>query len=186
MKKNICVFCGASDSVDSRHFVLAERCGQLLAENNYDLVYGGSSRGMMGRLAKSASFYGCKVTGVFPMGILDEREMFNNDLDEPVIVNNMYERKDIMIKKSDGFLILPGGLGTLDELFEVVTLKNLDAHNKAIVIVNFEGFWDSLITLMKMVYDTGFASHYDQKNVIVVDSIEEGIKQMDALLHSSP
>lgn len=178
MKKNICVFCGASDSVDSKYFVLAERCGQLIAENNCNLVYGGSSRGMMGKLAQAASFYGSKVIGVFPMGILDEKEIFNNDLDEPIIVSKMHERKDIMIKKSDAFLILPGGLGTLDELFEIITLKNLETHNKPIVIVNYEKFWDSLIVLMNQVYDTGFASHYDRSHIVIVDSLEEGIQKL--------
>ncbi len=178
MKKNICVFCGASDNVDKKYFEIAEKCGQLLAENNYDLVYGGSSRGMMGKVAHSASFYGCKVIGIFPVGILDKREMFNNDLDEPIIVKNMYERKDEMMKKSHGFLILPGGLGTLDELFEVVTLKNLETHSKPIVVVNHDGFWNTLIELMNHVYSTNFASHYDKENVIFVKTIEEGIKKL--------
>lgn len=145
---SVCVFCGAASRLDPRFHDLARATGALVASQGWDLVYGGSRTGTMGSLADGALAGGGKVIGFIPHH-LQERELQHTGLTECHVVETMHERKKKMVDRSDAFIILPGGFGTLDEFFENITWRQLGLHDKPIVIVNFDGFWDELIALIE-------------------------------------
>ncbi len=178
--KNICVFCGASDNIDQIYITVADTCGKLIGKNQFNLIYGGGAKGMMGIVARAASLHGAKVTGIFPLEveILDKNESLNKEMDETIFVSSMYERKQVMIERSDIFIILPGGLGTLDELFEVLTLKNLGTHNKEIIIVNINNYWTMLLTLINELISAKFVNSEVLNNYSVVKSIDEAFDKI--------
>ncbi|CAL7961322.1 Cytokinin riboside 5'-monophosphate phosphoribohydrolase [Alphaproteobacteria bacterium] len=170
----ICVFCGASDDVVLQYKRLASECGEAIGKNGYGLLYGGGASGLMGAVAKSATMHGAPVTGVFPTADLNPHDVMNQELGEAILVKSLSERKDIMIKRADAFVILPGGFGTLDEFFEIVTLKKLGVHNKPIILVNYGEFWAPLLTLMEHICDTHFAKlNLNSSICAVVKSVEE-------------
>ena len=129
---------------------------QTLAKNGYDIVYGGGHVGLMGIIADSALAAGSKVYGVIPSD-LHAREVQHTGLTELHIVHNMHERKMMMSSRADAFIALPGGFGTLDEAFEILTWKQLGFHNKPIIFYNERGFWDPLIQLIHHIIEEGFA-----------------------------
>lgn len=153
--KNVCVFCSARD-VEQKYRDLASQCGARLAKNNMTLIYGGSSSGLMKDVSDSAHKNGGKVIGVFPK-FMHDMEILNNKLDTPMFVETLSERKMLMVENSDAFLILPGGFGTLDEFFEVLTMKVLNRLSSPIIIINIDGFWDDLVGLCSKIIDRGFA-----------------------------
>ena len=155
MIKSICVFCGSSPGKGTEYLVSAQRFAKELALRGISLVYGGGNIGIMGELAESALKYNVKVTGVIP-GILVEREAALKDVDELIIVNSMHERKAKMSELSDAFVALPGGIGTLEELFEVWTWKQLGIHSKPVGVLNTNGYYDSLLAFLNDVYEKGF------------------------------
>lgn len=155
--RSIAVFCGAKNEIDEEYRVVARQTAQLLAENNVMLVYGGTSAGLLGEVSKNVRSAGGKVLGVYPKG-LNAREPINKDVDFSYIVDTLYQRKELMIDKSDAFIILPGGLGTLDEMFEVITLKILAAHNKPIIFINHNGYWNIVNDLIKHIVEHKFAA----------------------------
>lgn len=156
MIKSLCVFCGSRFGDADQHRVHAARLGELCAKNGIELVYGGGHVGLMGEIADAAIAAGGTVTGLIPKRLLD-REVGHSGITELIVTENMFDRKDQMIAKSDAFAILPGGLGTLDEFFEVITLQQLNYHQKPIILVNINGFWDPLNDLIRHVVDQGFA-----------------------------
>jgi uncharacterized protein (TIGR00730 family) len=170
--KNLAVFCGASATADQAYRDLAKECGIIIAELKLGLVYGGGDSGLMGEVARAAHGNGAIVTGVYPR-ILNEREPLNKDLDHTYIVNTMYERKVDMCKLSDAFLILPGGFGTLDELFEIITLKYLGDNDKPIIIVNHNGYWNKLKDLINHIVESNFAPARVLDTFRFVDTLEE-------------
>ena len=195
-KKRICVFCSArEEKVDLSFKLLAAKVGQLIGEKGYDLVDGGSARGLMGITANNSKATGAKVIGVFPKLLspldcnlyqeqhkLGEYETLNTGMDETIFVNNMFDRKEKMFDLSDYFLILPGGLGTIDEFFEVLTIKSLGWHKKEIILINQEGYWDELLALLDKTVKKYFASE-DIKNAFVVFSeIEEAFAYLEGLI----
>jgi len=148
---SLCVFCGSSTPPDPRYADTARALGTLVAGRGIDLVYGGGSVGLMGEIADAALAAGGRVLGVIPTGLFS-REVAHPALTELREVGSMHERKQLMYDLSDGFVALPGGLGTLEELAEVTTWSQLGLHAKPVVLLDVDGFWDPLVAqLDKMV-----------------------------------
>ncbi len=143
----ICVFCGSSPGYRTEYLDAAEDLGSALVKRGLDLVYGGASVGLMGRLAETVLAEGGHVVGVIPSS-LAEKEVAFNDLPDLRVVGSMHERKALMAELSDGFVALPGGLGTLEELFEVLTWTQLGIHEKPCGLLNVAGYFDSLIDFL--------------------------------------
>lgn len=178
--ENICVFCGASDLVDEKFKVIAGHVAAQLGQNNCNVIYGGAKHGLMHIVAQTAKAHGSKVIGVFPTELQD-REEPHQGLDELKIVPTMAARKEELIALADAFLILPGGIGTLDEFFEVLTLKYLEVscmNKKPIVILNVDGHWDHLIALLKVIVQERFAGEYMHNLYDVVDNVEQLIEKL--------
>ena len=169
---SVCVFCGASNNV-SQHFLDAGReFGKMLAEKKLRMVYGGGDCGMMGAVANGCLENGGEVVGVFPR-VLTGLEVEHKGLTEIIMVDNMHLRKMKMFELSDVFVTLPGGFGTLDETFEVVTWKQIHTHNKPVYIYNQDGYWDKWIALTDHIIDNGFASAETRSYYEILDNMDE-------------
>lgn len=147
-KGNICVYCASSQACDSSYHDDARRLGVILSESGYSIIYGGGAVGSMGALAEGALAVGGEVVGVMPE-FMQELEWAHTQLTELRIVEDMRARKHMMLSESQGLVALPGGSGTLEELFEAITLKRLGIYRHAIVLVNTNGFFDPLMRFMK-------------------------------------
>ena len=153
MKKKICVFGGSKSGKNIDNIKSAKTVGQIIAENNFDIVFGGGENGIMGSVSETAIKYGSKTTGIIPK-FLVKKDIQNTKYSKKhntsfITTDNMHQRKQMMYEKSEAFLILPGGLGTLDECFEVLTWCQLSQIvNKKVGIINFNNFWDPLISLI--------------------------------------
>src|SRR4051812_5557 len=143
----ICVFCGSSVGANSRYVAEAKSLGQQMASNGWGLVYGGTSVGLMGATADAALAEGVEVIGVLPRALQD-REVAHRGLTKLHLVESMHERKALMASLSDAFIALPGGYGTLDEFFEIVTWAQLNLHSKPCVLINTEGYYDFLLRFL--------------------------------------
>ena len=171
-KKSVCVFCGASNNIPKKFLDVGAAFGQLLAKRGITLVYGGGDCGVMGAVANSTMKHGGHVTGVFPVS-LRNIENEHQSLTEIIIVDTMHERKMGMFERSDAFIVFPGGFGTMDEMFEILTWKQLLLHDKPVVIFNYQGYWDPLIALMKNIIETGFAKAEVATYYHVVTEVEQ-------------
>ncbi len=178
--RSVCVFCGAQNAVPEDHLELARNLGKEMASRELALVYGGGDCGLMGAVANSMLEEKAWVTGVFPES-LRYIEKEHQSLNEIIIVDSMHTRKELMYKKSDVFIVLPGGFGTLDELFEILTWKQLQLHTKPIVIVNHNGYWDHLESLMNNIIDKGFAKEENRKYFQIVNTLEECLSAIDEM-----
>jgi uncharacterized protein (TIGR00730 family) len=147
MLKTICVYCGSGPGKNPAFVATARQFGKILAENGLELIYGGGSIGLMGELAKSVLKHSGKVTGVIPEFLI-EREQMLEQAQDVVVTKDMHERKRIMFERSDAFVALPGGVGTLEELVEQLTWSQLGRHKKPILAANIERFWDPLCALL--------------------------------------
>ena len=154
--KSVCVFCGASNNVPKKFLGSGADFGQMLAQRGIRLIYGGGDCGVMGAVANATMKNGGQVTGVFPVS-LRNIENEHQSLSEIIIVETMHERKMGMFERSDAFIVFPGGFGTMDEMFEILTWKQLKLHDKPVIIFNYQGYWDPLIALMKNIIEIGFA-----------------------------
>ncbi len=179
--KSLCVFCGASGAVDPVYRDAATRFGALLAKAGVELVFGGGRIGLMGLLAEAVMTGGGKVTGVIPRHLHDFEIGDRKPLGELHIVETMHERKALMFARSDAFAVLPGGLGTLDETFEVLTWKQLGLHDKPIVVVDTGGYWNPLIHMIERVVATGFAPPSSRDLMRVVGTPEEVLPLLASL-----
>ena len=144
---NICVYCGSGCGRNPGYVDAARQLGRNLAQADIGLVYGGGSLGLMGELAKATLAAGGRVTGIIP-DFLVQRERMLTDVNELIVTANMHERKMTMYERSDGFIALPGGMGTLEELVEVSTWAQLGRHNKPIILANIANYWDPLLKLV--------------------------------------
>ncbi|MFK7876592.1 MAG: TIGR00730 family Rossman fold protein [Paracoccaceae bacterium] len=153
---SVCVFCGSRPGSDPAYTVAAEAIGAGLAKRNWRLVYGAGDVGLMGTVARSAQAAGGTTFGVIPQHLVNW-EVGKTDLTTYIVTENMHERKKVMFMNSDASVVLPGGAGSLDEFFEVLTWRQLGLHTKPILLLNIEGYWDPLIALMQHVVDQGFA-----------------------------
>ena len=170
--KNVCVYCGSSSQVDEAFKDAATKLGQLIAAEKWGVVYGGGRVGLMGLVADSALQNGAYVTGIIPSHI-EEREVQHDELSELHVVDTMHVRKQMMVDRSQAFVILPGGLGTLDELFELLTWKQLGLHDKPIVIVNMNGYWQKMLDATQNIANEGFMRQEDLTMFTVVQSVDE-------------
>jgi uncharacterized protein (TIGR00730 family) len=165
--KSLCVFCGSSSGNDAAYLALARECGSLIAQRGIRLVYGGGRVGLMGALADAALAAGGTVTGVIPQLLLD-KEVGHTGLTELHVVDTMATRKWQMGELSDAFLALPGGIGTMDELFEAWTWSQLDLHDKPSGLLNFRGFYDPLVQFIDRSMQEGFLRPR-HRDVLLVD-----------------
>jgi uncharacterized protein (TIGR00730 family) len=169
--QNVCVYCGSSSRVDDAYKTAATKMGKLIAAEGWGVVYGGGRVGLMGLVADAALEEGAPVVGIIPEHI-QEREVEHNELTELHVVDTMHVRKQMMVDKSQAFVILAGGLGTLDELFELLTWKQLGLHDKPIVIVNINGYWTQMLEAIKHIAGEGFMRDDDLNMFVVVDSVD--------------
>lgn len=153
--KSICVYCGANAGVSPRYAEQARALAAALVEQNLALVYGGGNVGLMGVIADEVLRLGGEVTGVIPTALV-EREVGHNGLTRQFIVKDMHERKAMMAQLSDGFIAMPGGMGTLEELFEMLTWSQLGIHSKPVGLLNVDGFYDKLVGFIEHARDEGF------------------------------
>lgn len=154
--RSICVFCGARPGANPAYRAAAEATGAAIAAEGWRLVYGAGDVGLMGEVARSAQAAGAPTFGVIPTHLMTA-ERGKRDLTQLVITEDMHERKKVMFMNSDAIVILPGGAGSLDEFFEVLTWAQIGLHRKPIFVLNVEGYWDPLIGLLDHIIAQGFA-----------------------------
>jgi len=174
---SICVYCGSSTGDHPVYAEFAERLGELMGQEGLGLVYGGGAIGLMGITARSVMAAGGHVTGIIPQ-FLKEREVMLETAHELVVTEDMHERKRIMFERSDAFVALPGGIGTLEELVEMMTWAQLGRHRKPVLIANINGFWDPLIALLRHMADSGFIRRGFEVNYLVVDKVEQVLPKL--------
>ena len=170
--KSLCVYCGASSRGPDSHKEAASRLGAMMATRGIRLIYGGGRVGMMGIIADAVLAGGGEVTGVIPR-FLDEFEVGHEGLTHLEIVDSMHERKSRMFELSDGFVILPGGLGTMDETFEMATWRQLGLHDKPIVVVNQDGYWTPAKALIDHIIASDYASADSANLIRFVDQVDD-------------
>ena len=153
---SVCVYCGSRAGADPAYIKAAHETGQAIAQKSWRLVYGAGDIGLMGAVAQSATEAGAQTLGVIPTHLLD-REAPRGIYGERIITETMHERKKVMFMNADAVLVLPGGAGSLDEFFEVLTWAQLGLHAKPIVLLNVKAYWDPLICLIDHVIEQGFA-----------------------------
>ena len=156
-KLSICVFCGARMGVSPAYENAAKELGRLIGDNDWRLVYGAGDLGLMGTVARAAQAAGAETFGVIPEH-LENAEVGKTDLTEYVVTKTMHARKTRMYEEGDVVVVLPGGAGSLDEFFEVLTWRQLGLHDKPIYLINTDGYWDPLVALIDHVISQGFAS----------------------------
>ena len=175
--KRITVFCGSSKGNEDNYMSQARRLGQILAKQSIELVYGGASVGLMGAVADGVLTEGGKVIGVLPR-FLKAKEIAHEGLTELILVESMHARKTKMNELCDGVIALPGGFGTLEEFFEMLTWAQLGLHKKPIGVLNIDGFYDSLITLVQTMVDKGFLKEMHQEMLLISDNIDDLLDKM--------
>jgi uncharacterized protein (TIGR00730 family) len=169
--KRICVFCGSSAGEDPRYLDAADRFGQILAREGIELVYGGSRVGLMGRLAAATLAAGGKVVGIIP-GAMMNRELAHQELTELRVVKSLHERKSEMAELSDAFVALPGGLGTVEAFFELLTWAQLGLHRKPCAILDVAGYYQPLVRFLDHVSREGFMARPHRDMVLVEEDPE--------------
>lgn len=178
---SVCVFCGARPGNDTAYSEAAEAVGTALAHNNWRLVYGAGDVGLMGTVARAAQAAEGETFGVIPTHLL-KAEVGKTDLSSFVITENMHERKKVMFMNCNAIVVLPGGAGSLDEFFEVVTWRQLQLHQKPIFLLNTKGFWEPLLALIEHVIDHGFADRSLREMIRVVDTPAELVSGLKSAL----
>jgi len=177
----ICLFCGSRDGRIPAYREAAEALGKSVAARGWSLVYGGSSIGLMAAAADSALRAGGHVQGVIPAALVD-REVAHQGLSELSVVQTMSQRKEKMAALSDAFVILPGGIGTMDELFEVWTWRYLGAHDKPSVLINVNGFYDPLASQVALMHDHGFLTAGISDTLVVATDVDDAMSHLAAAL----
>jgi uncharacterized protein (TIGR00730 family) len=168
--QRLCVYCGSSGAVDRQYREAASELGVRLAASGIGLVYGGGRVGLMGLLADAALAAGGEVIGIIPSRLRDA-ELAHLGATELVVVNSMHERKRLMAERADAFAILPGGIGTLDEMFEIVSWKQLELHDKPILLVDIAAYWAPLCGLFEHIVAKGFARPETRSLLKVVPTV---------------
>jgi hypothetical protein len=177
MIKSICVFCSTFNP-QNRFLDEVETLGKIFAEKKIKIIYGGGNKGLMGHLAKSVIKNGGNVTGVVPEFLLNEVKS-DIGLTELIIADDMHDRKMKMYSLSDSFLTLPGGIGTLDEMTEVLTWSQLKIHNKSLIIANFENYWLPYLNLLNHLNDNKFLDNLLKLNFQIANNTEEVVNLID-------
>ena len=177
--KRICVFCGSSAGEDGRYLEAADRFGQILAREGIELVYGGSRVGMMGRLAAATLQAGGKVVGIIPGAVMN-RELAHQELTELRVVRSLHERKSEMAELSDAFVALPGGLGTVEAFFELLTWGQLGLHRKPCALLDVQGYFQPLIRFLDHMTHEGFMARPHRDMVLVEEDPDALIRRLRA------
>lgn len=175
--KNICVFCGSSPGKGVKHLVAAQELGNVLVKENLRLIYGGGNIGIMGEIANTVLQYNGEVTGVIPEDLV-AREVALKDVTELIIVDSMHERKAKMQELSDGFIAMSGGIGTLEEFFEIWTWAQLGIHSKPVGILNIDGYYDLLIEFIYNSVKNEFVNENNLKMIVIDSDPENLIRKM--------
>ncbi|MBT3306196.1 MAG: TIGR00730 family Rossman fold protein [Alphaproteobacteria bacterium] len=176
---SLCVFCGSKNGSDPAHKAQAQRLGALMAEAGITLVYGGGRIGLMGVVADAVLDGGGKVIGIIPE-FLKDMEVGNDSVSEQIVTDSMHARKTRMFELSDGFVVLPGGLGTLDETLEIITWKQLRLHSKPIVVINSGGYWSAFQDLIRRTIDGDFAHPAVEELFAIVDGADDVLPALAA------
>ena len=182
--KKLCVFTGAASGSDPRFAEAAHQLGQILASRNLGLVYGGGKSGLMGKIADGVIASDGHTTGIIPK-FLDNVEIAHPDLTDLHVTDTMHQRKNMMYDLADGFIIMPGGLGTLDETMEIITWRQLGLHRKPIIIANLYGYWDNMLLLFQNVIDEGFMHHGHTGHFEHVNDMDELADRLDTYFPAS-
>jgi uncharacterized protein (TIGR00730 family) len=185
MQRRVCVFCGSNAGVNPAYRAEAVSLGRLLGKAGLGLVYGGAQVGLMGTLADAALEHGSEVIGVIPR-TLAGIEVAHPRLSKLVLVETMHERKALMAQESDGFVALPGGFGTLDEFFEILTWAQLGIHAKPCLLVNTAGYYDHLLRFLEVAMDEGFLKAENHALIHIVADAAEALKSMQKLWPAKP
>lgn len=182
MIKTVCVFSSSSSAVNCVYRDTAIDLGKRLGQEGFDLIFGGADVGLMGVIARTAQNHGSRVTGVIPKSMADKGIAYQ-EANELVISNNLRDRKEIIDLKSDAFIALPGGFGTMEEIMEIITLKQLQFHHKPIVFINTNSYYDNLIAQFETGYQENFAKKEYKDLYYVSKSAEAAI---DYIKHYTP
>ncbi len=174
---SVCVYCGSGTGTDPAYVEAARRLGRAFARSGIRLVYGGGSVGLMGEVATSVLRHGGAVTGIIPR-FLSERERMLREVDELIVTEDMHERKRLMFERADGFVALPGGIGTLEELVEMLTWSQLGRHRKPVLIANVAGFWNPLLMLFEHMIEQGFIRPGLMVSYLVAERIDEAVPML--------
>lgn len=178
---SVCVFCGSRRGTKPAYVNAARETGEMLAANDWRLVYGAGDVGLMGEVANATQSAGGQTFGVIPQHLLSW-EVGKRDLTQFIVTENMHERKKVMYMNSDAIVVLPGGAGSLDEYFEVVTWRQLGLHQKPILLLNTEGYWDKLVGLVDHVIDEGFADESFRDFTTVCQTVTDAEAALRAAL----
>lgn len=178
MKKNICVYCGASDGVRPEYTHYAQQLGKTFAAQNRRLVYGGGNKGLMGVIANSVLAHGGEVIGIIPERLV-KAETAHTGITQLEVVADMHQRKARMAELADGFIAMPGGTGTLEEMYEVWTAAQIGYHKKPVSLFNISGFYNPMIEFLKHSVQEGFIRESFFATLIVTDDAASLLEQMD-------
>jgi hypothetical protein len=179
MQLNICVYCGAASHLSSTYIQAALDLGRHIGQRGHTLVYGGSVRGLMGDVARSVQAHGGRVIGVIPQSLVDLEQAYEG-ADELIITDGLRERKGVMESRASGFVCLPGGLGTMDELFEALTHRQLRLHNKPILLVNTHDFYQPFVHFIEHIHQEGFVKDTYKKLFQVVPDALSAVMSIEA------
>jgi uncharacterized protein (TIGR00730 family) len=179
MSKLLCVYCSSSRDLDPKYYAVGEAIGRGLAARGWGLIYGGGNAGTMGAVARATKAAGGRVVGIIPE-FMKERELAFHESDELVTVDSMRERKRIMAERADAFVTLPGGIGTLEEVSEIMVERGLAMHSKPLVILNQDGYYDGLLTFLDRMIAENFKSAGFKKLIGVADEVEGVWPLLDA------
>lgn len=175
--KNVLVYCGSSFGRNEIYKSTAKNLGEVLAKQSLRLIYGGGSGGLMGVVADAVLENGGEVTGIIP-SFMEEWEVQHKGLTECIVVDSMHVRKQLMAEKADAVIALPGGWGTLDELFEILTWRQIGLHKMPIGLLNTNGFYDDLIVMLDKMVTEGFVREANAKFLIIDDNIDSLIEKL--------
>jgi len=183
--KTVCVYCGSGSGSNPRFVEAATALGKVFAENSIRLVYGGGSVGLMGAVAKSVLDHGGSVTGIIPDFLVKKERMLDRP-QELIITPDMHERKRLMFERSDAFVALPGGVGTLEELVEQLTWQQLGRHTKPVLLANIDNFWEPLLALLTHMRATEFIRPTMSIDVLKAERVEDILPRLRAAAAAAP
>ncbi|MCO6186559.1 TIGR00730 family Rossman fold protein [Rhizobium sp. L1K21] len=185
--RSICVYCGSRPGLDAAYVEAGHQLGRAIAENGLRLVYGGGTRGIMGAVAASTMSNGGSVLGIIPEFLMNKEatEEALTELTELVVTENMHQRKHRMFEEADAFVTLPGGIGTLEEIVEIMTWSQLGHHKKPMVFANINGFWDPMLKLLEHMRAAGFVHTGHLVQPLVVDRAEDIVPAILAAARSN-
>lgn len=173
--RSICVYCGSQPGRDPDHIAAGRALGRAMALSGIRLVYGGGTKGIMGAVAAGVLSNGGDVTGIIPEFLVDMEATRHSlgQLSELIITKDMHERKHMMFERADAFVTLPGGIGTLEEIVEIMTWAQLGRHGKPMVFANINGFWDPMLELIRHMRDQGFIHRSHLLRPLVIGDVEQ-------------